>query len=217
MSLIKQCGLLVVGLATTGCGQENSVDVVPASPTVTISSPVPQQRTPGGENLFAERVLGGSRVDPLADPKAKAVVLIFVSTDCPIANRYAPELRRLYEAYQARGVSFWLVYAAPDETPEKIRRHIAEYHHPMPALRDPDHRLVKFCEASRTPEAAVFAPGRNRMYRGRIDDRFTDYGKSREFASQHDLQDAIEAVLAGRTVKTPATEAIGCHIPGFEE
>jgi hypothetical protein len=40
-------------------------------------------------------------------------VLVFVRTDCPISNRYAPELRRLQDRFAPRGMAFWLVYPDP--------------------------------------------------------------------------------------------------------
>ncbi len=39
--------------------------------------------------------LAGKAVDPFAVARGKAVVLIFVRTDCPISNRYAPVIQRL--------------------------------------------------------------------------------------------------------------------------
>ncbi len=45
-------------------------------------------------------------------------VVIFTRTDCPVSNRYAPEVRHLYETYHPRGVDFFLVYVA---TPTKTQ------------------------------------------------------------------------------------------------
>lgn len=199
-----------------GCGLSSSKDLKSVASTGSTHNQPNTQPIQGTENLFAEQVAGG-RIEPFANPGPRAIVLIFVSTDCPIANRYAPELARIYDVYQGQQVAFWLVYADADESPERIRRHLEEYRHLIPALRDPDHRLVKFSGARRTPEAAVFSPGARRQYLGRIDDRFTDYGKSRKSASEHTLQDAINAVLSGRRVSTPVTTAIGCPIPGVNE
>ena len=67
----------------------------------------------------------------------------------------------------------------------------------MEALRDPAHALVKFTEATITPEAAVVADGRV-VYRGRIDDRYVDLGVERPSPTQRDLADALTAVLAGK-------------------
>lgn len=214
---IGRIGVLIAGCATLGCSQEKLGPVKPQLSTATAEDLTGQQSSLPGEGPFDMPEIGGRRVDPFGQEEAKAVVLIFVSTVCPIANRYAPELTRLYEAFQPKQVAFWLVYADSSETPEQIRRHRDEYQLHMPAILDPDHRLVRFCHATRTPEAVVFTADRQQRYRGRIDDRFTDYGKSREFASQHDLQDALDAILAGKAVPLPVTDAIGCYIPGVEE
>ena len=58
--------------------------------------------------------LDGKLVDPFESPAGtKATVLLFVSTDCPISNRYAPDVRKLYDTYKKDGVAFWLVYPNP--------------------------------------------------------------------------------------------------------
>src|SRR6266511_6118056 len=61
--------------------------------------------------------LDGRAVDPLAE--ADVVALLFTSTSCPLGNRYAPELGRIYERWHARGVAFWLVY--PDDDAAAVR------------------------------------------------------------------------------------------------
>jgi hypothetical protein len=217
MTILGRCRLLMAGLVLTGCGPNKPADVAEPGRVTQGPASADGRSTEVDAGLWGDRISDGQPVDPFANLQSRAVVLIFLSTDCPIANRYAPVLRRLFESYQAKEVAFWLVYGDATETPEKIRRHLEEYQHLIPALRDPEHRLVNFCEVQRTPEAVVFSPGRQRQYRGRIDNRFTDYGKSRETASQHDLRDAIDAVLAGREVATPVTAAIGCPIPGVGE
>jgi hypothetical protein len=63
-----------------------------------------------------------------------------------------------------------------------------------------------------TPEAVVFDRAWNITYRGRINDLYADFGKSRATPSKHDLQEAIEATLVGRPVAEPTTKAIGCYI-----
>jgi peroxiredoxin len=151
-------------------------------------------------------------VDPLQATNAKAVLLLFVSSTCPICNRYAPEFRRLRERFAPRGVTIWRVYPDADDTAAVIQEHQREFDLPGEALRDPGHALVKLAGANVTPEAALFLPGGRRVYRGRIDDWYTDFGKSRPEPTRRDLQEAIEAVLAGRSVSNATTTAIGCQI-----
>ncbi len=100
-------------------------------------------------------------VNPFSLGTGKANVFIFVRTDCPISNHYAPEIQRLKEKYEPQRFSFWLVYADGDTTASEITEHLREYRLTLSALRDPQHALVKRAGAKVTPEAAVFlADGR---------------------------------------------------------
>jgi hypothetical protein len=118
--------------------------------------------------------LTGTAVDALQAPAGtKAIVFLFTSTDCPISNRYAPEIQRLVGEFSRKGVVFRLVYPNPADNANAIRDHMAafSYEGALEALRDPAHTLVKFTKATITPEAVVVAGGRV-VYRGRIDDRY---------------------------------------------
>jgi len=158
--------------------------------------------------------LEGKSVNPLADSGAKAVVFIFTRADCPISNRYAPEVRRLSASFTPEKVKFWLVYPDGDTPLNAIRQHIKEYDYDCEALRDPRHELVKVTGASVTPEAAVFVfnrSGARMIYRGRIDDQYVAFGKRRP-ATVRDLEDVLTAVVSGKAVKFKTTPAVGCYI-----
>ena len=157
--------------------------------------------------------LDGRQIEPLRAKDAKAIVFIFIRTDCPLSNRYAPEVRRLHDRFAKSGVRFWLVYPDPDESGEIIRKHIKEYEYRLSALRDPQHKLVKITGAQVTPEAAVFLPGGRMVYRGRIDDRYVVLGKARPVPTTRDLEQVLEAILEGKQVTNKTTAAIGCFIP----
>ena len=153
--------------------------------------------------------------DPFAERGVKAVVLVFTRADCPVSNRYAPEISRLDGEYAGRGVRFWLVYPDRATTEAKREAHRAEYGYRMPAVADPDQKLVARAAAVVTPEAAVFVPkgsGWQRVYRGRIDDRYVDFGKYRAKPERHDLAEALDSVLAGQPVRVRETKSIGCAI-----
>src|SRR3989454_5466536 len=117
-----------------------------------------------------QRVDADVDVDPFQAPAGtKAIVFLFTSTDCPISNRYAPEVRRIVERFAPQGVVFRLVYPSPSENAAAIREHMKafSYEGATDALRDTKLALVKFSGATITPEAAVYAGGRI-VYRGRI-------------------------------------------------
>lgn len=159
--------------------------------------------------------LNDKPVEPLRAGTAKAVVFVFMRTDCPISNRYAPEVRRLYEKFAASGITFFLVYADPDESVGMIRKHLEAYGYRLDVLRDRHHELVKLTGVRVTPEAAVFVSGRL-VYRGRIDDRYVAFGRVRPAPTTHDLEEALAAILDGKSVTQPTTTAIGCFIPDLQ-
>ncbi|MGC6426115.1 MAG: hypothetical protein ACON5H_03855 [Akkermansiaceae bacterium] len=137
-------------------------------------------------------------------------VYLFVAPDCVIANRYAPTIQRLEGAFSP--IRFTLVYADPDLSQPEIERHIEEFGLPENYLHDRDHSLIALTGVSRTPEAVVF-DGKEIIYRGRIDNRFVDFGKSRPKATQHDLANAVDALIKGIKPEVSQTTVVGCQIP----
>jgi hypothetical protein len=160
--------------------------------------------------------LDGRLVDPLAPaPGVRATVFVFITTDCPIANRYAPEIQRLTAIFASQGVRFWLVYANPHEPLASIRNHLRQFQYAIPALRDPDHALVRFTKVTVSPEAAVVDQGGVLLYHGRIDDRWVNIGRDRPSPTRGDLAEALRAILDGKPVAQSATPAVGCILSDF--
>jgi hypothetical protein len=142
---------------------------------------------------------------------ANATVVVFLASNCPISTRYLPELGRIRARFAERGIAFDAVYPDGDEPVAEIRAHARDLGSGYLVLRDPRHALARRTGATVTPEAAVLGPRGELLYRGRIDDWYLDFGRSRPAAVHHDLQDAIEAVLAGRTPAAGGAP-IGCAI-----
>jgi hypothetical protein len=179
---------------------------------------VPGSTVDAAPSLVRVLDLDGRPIDPFdiaAKAKATALAFVFISVECPISNRYAPEIRRLHDAFTARGVHFWLVFPDPADSPAIIRRHLQEFDYPVRALRDAEHELVTRAGATITPEAAVYDSRGQLAYRGRIDDRYIRLGLERPKASRKDLEAALSATLAGAPVSEPTTSAVGCYIADF--
>ncbi len=147
-----------------------------------------------------------------APEQHQATVLVFVATECPIANASAPTLMRLAAEFQDDDVAFFRVYADIGVEPGEIEAHGRDYGFTFPAIHDASQTLARRAGATRVPEAAVFDAAGELVYRGRIDNAFADFGKRRRHVTEHDLHDAITAVLAGRPVANPRTDALGCFI-----
>jgi AhpC/TSA family len=158
--------------------------------------------------------LDGHALDPFHHSLGRIVVLLFVRTDCPISNRYAPTIQTMSARYADRAV-FYLVYPAKSETPDQIRQHTREFGYHLPILRDPDYVLVKKSQVLVTPEAAVFSPSGQLLYHGRIDDWYVEFGRARPAPTTHDLSAAIDAAVARKPVPSATAPAVGCFLPGL--
>jgi thiol-disulfide isomerase/thioredoxin len=169
--------------------------------------------SPGAQNAGFD--LAGNSVDPLKSAGGKVIVLVFVRTDCPVSNRYAPLIQKLSAEHVGKA-AFWLVYPSKSESAEAIRKHELEYGYKIPALRDPQHVLVKESQVQITPEVAVFDAGKRLVYHGRIDNLYEDIGRARGTATTHELQDAISAALDGKSLAVVATHGVGCYISDLE-
>jgi len=143
----------------------------------------------------------------------KAILLFFVTTDCPVANSYVPEMNRIRDAYASRGVTVWAVQADPHIAEPLVVKYATDFHYAFPLLLDPGQILVKHAGATITPQAAIFSPDGKLLYLGRIDNRVEDFGQSRPKATVPDLRNALDAVLAGRAVAPDRTKSVGCSIP----
>ena len=157
--------------------------------------------------------LNGRPVDPLAPPSGRvATVLVFTTTDCPISNRYAPDIQRLAARFEKQGIGFTLVYPVGTDTTAVIRDHLRKFGYLLPAVRDTAQELVRHTGVQVTPEVAVIGAGGRVLYNGRIDDRYIDFGKDRPQPTERTLERALEAIVQGKPVAVRETRAVGCFL-----
>ncbi|HKB39067.1 MAG TPA: redoxin domain-containing protein, partial [Gemmataceae bacterium] len=179
--------LLVALAAAPGAGE--------AKPVATFTLPDQHRRARSLEN-FKDK---------------KAIVVVFVGTECPLANLYAPTLDELHKAYADKGVQFLAINANPQDSFIAVAAHAWEHNIPFPVLKDFEQKAVKALGATRTPEAFVLSPDRVIRYRGRIDDQF-GVNHRRDEPKRRDLQEALDELLAGKPVSVPETAVEGCVI-----
>jgi hypothetical protein len=158
--------------------------------------------------------LDGKPISDLAGPGVRVVVLIFAASDCPISNRYVPEIARLSKEFSPN-TRIWWVFPNPGDTATVVAQHMRDFDIHEDTLLDPRQELVERARAKMTPEAAVFVvrgPDLDEVYNGRIDDRYISLGQERPRAGHHDLEAAIRAALAGKPVPQPGGPPVGCSI-----
>ena len=157
----------------------------------------------GSVHEFAGRTPDGQAVSlsgALRDHRAVAVV--FLSTLCPYARSFGSHLEDLDKRYESQGLLLIGVNSNARESAEEVGADARRRGYTFPILKDADHSIADALGANVTPEAFVIDAGGRLRYEGRV--------KSKQGAT--DLQDAVDAVIAGRQVKTPVAKAFGCAI-----
>jgi peroxiredoxin len=152
-------------------------------------------------------------VHTAAEWRAKrAVVLFFTMTDCPLANGYVPEMNRLRAVYESQGVAFYAVQVDNTVSDAAVRKYAQEFGYSFPMLNDPRLTLARLTGAHVTPEVAVLSSSGQVLYLGRIDNKVEDLTRPRYAATEPELRNALDAVLAGKAPKEAKTRAVGCAI-----
>lgn len=163
-------------------------------------------------------LLDGTDLDLFGDSSIETVVVLFVAVECPISNRFAPAVNRIYEEYESSAFAMWTVYTDDLFTTEEIAQHRKDYQYRVPALVDFDRELARYCGATVTPEAVVFVRDESEqfrmVYRGRVNNQYVDFGKWRPTPTKHDLRDILESIRNGKSTDLAfqTTKAIGCYI-----
>lgn len=152
---------------------------------------------------------------PASSPRA--TVWLFISTDCPICNGYQPEIERLRMRFAARGIEFVGVYAEVPLERSEMEAHVAKYGMKYPVRIDTDRAIQQRLGARMVPEVVVTAGAPDSsgnpaafLYRGRIDDQWPERGSRRPSATVHDLERALEAIVAGKAPPVRSTTPVGC-------
>ena len=142
----------------------------------------------------------------------KAIVVVFLGTECPINNLFLPVLAQLHKDYSTQGVAFLGINSNRQDTPERVATHARRNEIPFAIVKDPNNEVADLFGAKRTPEAFLLSPSGKILYQGRIDDQFGIDFQRPGLPRQRDLAQALDEVLAGKPVTTASTPVAGCLI-----
>ncbi|WP_338874870.1 redoxin domain-containing protein [Spirosoma sp. SC4-14] len=139
-------------------------------------------------------------------------VYVFLNTECPISQQYVVRLAEVYQHFSHSDVRFIAVFPLRTDTPAAIQRFRVEYKLPFAGKPDINTQLARHFRVRVTPEVVVMQSDGKVSYQGAIDNWYVDLGKHRPQATQYYLKDALTALLAGKSVVQPRTDAVGCLI-----
>lgn len=172
-----------------------------------------QDAGPSGNNGGTRAIHGTSLTgEPVVvDGAAKVTVVCFLGVECPVVQLYTARLSTMALGLKEQGVQFVGVNGNHQDSIDDVRRFCDRLKPSFPIIRDDSGSIVEAYGAKRTPEVFVLDSGLNIRYQGRIDDQYSP-GSTRPAATQHDLKNAIDELLAGKLVTVARTEAAGCLI-----
>ena len=141
----------------------------------------------------------------------KAVVIAFLGVECPLARQYGSRLAELAAKYEPQGVAFVGIDANQQDSLAEIAHFAREHKIDFPILKDPGNAVADQVGAQRTPEVFVIDADRVVRYWGRIDDQY-GVGYARAAPTRDYIAAALDDLLAGKEVREPAQEPVGCFI-----
>jgi peroxiredoxin len=159
----------------------------------------------------------------LEDIKEDVVVLVFLANHCPWVTKVEDRVIDLANDYKGKSVKLVAVCVTPlpdavpegynkeyseKDTMEKIRDRIKEKGYNFVYGRDDSQKIGREYGAVATPVFFVIDKERKIRYTGLLDDNIGDEAK----VSKRYVRDAIDALLAGKSVEVEETRATGCGI-----
>jgi hypothetical protein len=139
---------------------------------------------------------------------------MFICHHCPFVKHVKGELARLGQDYAGKrvglvGISSNDPAVSSDDSPEGLRRMVAEWGLSFPVCYDETQAVAKSYAAACTPDFYVFDRDRRLAYRGQLDGARPS---NLIAVTGEDLRGAIDALLAGRPVNPEQRPSLGCNI-----
>ncbi len=142
----------------------------------------------------------------------KAIVLVFLSFECPVSNSYMAPLSEMANEFGKFGVTIWGLTTNEDDTPAEIAKAAKGFDLAFPVFKDDRLRAADALRAEYTPEVFVLDGNFTLRYRGRIDDMYSERLKKHVKISEYNLRQTLAELVTRRPVSKPATQAVGCRV-----
>ena len=165
---------------------------------------------------FSLKNIDGKKVSLSDYTDAKGFLVVFTCNTCPYAVAYEDRIIALDAKYKSQGVPVIAINpnnpsAKPGDSFEKMKVRAKEKGFTFPYLLDEGQKVYPQYGATRPPHVYLLektATGNQVKYIGAIDDNYQDASK----VDEKYVENAVDAMLAGKEIKVTSTRAIGCTI-----
>ncbi|GLU55272.1 redoxin domain-containing protein [Dyadobacter frigoris] len=158
---------------------------------------------------------------------AKVLVVVFTCNHCPTAQAYEDRLIALTKDYKAKGVAVVAVspndpkaialdelgYTDMGDSFAEMKLRVKEKGYNFPYLYDGEtEKMSRSYGPIATPHIFIFDKQRKLQYVGRLDG-----SEKPGSANAEDARNALDALLADKTVAVPQTKTFGCSVKWVEK
>ncbi|MHA2502722.1 MAG: thioredoxin family protein [Candidatus Kariarchaeaceae archaeon] len=146
--------------------------------------------------------------------ESNLLAIIFSCNHCPYVVASEREFKELQSEYGPKGLQLVAINSNsanpdyPGDSFDNMKKRAEEKEFNFPYLDDHDQGLARKYGAGRTPEIYLYDENRSLVYHGRINDNPTKHDQ----ITRHDLREAIDELLEGKSVSVDKVPAIGCSI-----
>jgi peroxiredoxin len=213
LEIMKKTKLLLFLILFVNTGNGYSQTNHPEPETLRIGTKAPDFSLPG---------IDGKKYNLKSFEKSPVLVIIFSCNHCPTAQAYEDRIIAIDNDYRAKGVSVVMIspnstealnyselgYTDMGDSFEEMKLRAKNRGFTFPYLYDGDTQKCALAYGPvATPHCFVFDKNRILCYAGRVD------GSEKPGTGKgEDLRNAIDAVLAGKSVATPITKVFGCTV-----
>jgi peroxiredoxin len=138
---------------------------------------------------------------------SRAIVILFISTRCPVSNAYNERMVKLYNEYTPKKVSFLAINSNKQEDVDEVKEHAQKNKFEFLVLKDPQNKIADKYDAQVTPEVYVVNTKLELLYHGHIDD-----SRREKDIESHTLNNVLDEILSGSAVTVKESKAFGCSI-----
>jgi thiol-disulfide isomerase/thioredoxin len=144
----------------------------------------------------------------------KGTIIMFICNHCPFVIHVNPELVKIANAYQNKGIAFIAISSNdvinyPQDGPELMKQHAKDNKYPFPYLYDETQEVAKAYDAACTPDFFLFNDDLKLVYRGQLDDSRPRNDKPLD---GKDLRNALNCLLNNTPINDIQKTSIGCNI-----
>ena len=165
---------------------------------------------------FALGLIGGGESGLYAGTGSKGTVVVVRDPECPVSRRYGPRIAKLARRFGTAGFGFVFIYLNEELDAARLREDAQALGVSGTFAARGSFALADALGVKSTGEVFVLDAGHRLRFRGAVDDQY-GLGYTKDVATRHYLRDAVDALLKGEPVQTPATSAPGCVIDADPE